>query len=639
MARQTETGYDHHRGALPVLQASGPGRLALYMAVNLVVFAAGCVFWRYLGTGQWLDFSLASYGRDLGTPLGEVLLGPLSAFSHPWMIPVVGLLVGAMVFAPILISVLHRLALAAVFVALVAGLAHAPVLGAALGVGCLLAARTRLRSDMPFLAVLLGLAPVAAYFYFFALFGSDPSAVQPLQRLVLAAPFVLAVVVVVLAAAVALGLARATGFRPDVVWPVLVVLVAVPVGAFYARLGPAELEYALLTEPLAAGDALFEPVALDAWTRQNRTEGLNPQTLRIRIQDDLQRRRQELAARCLRFVQRHPGNEHSPAALWVAAQAASAQLDGPALQVGLIKYSASHPAQASVALWERLARDYATSPQAALAHWRLGELAMRRGEVHQAYQHLNKALEALPGRSAQAARPIGGPIGAVFAPEPPVPTERYYAEANFAANRLVWLMDSNNVLQDLPSAEALAAYLNCDPHDAHYLDRLSQLAGLYEHTALGDNLKLAVALACPNLYERAETLILLAARGDSDTAVEANYELGRLAMRTAEAPALPLVENLHQAEVLPGRPGRRGQSLEVPGRGAPGRPQPPGCCARGSHRELDRQRAAPVTGPRPLALGAVLECRQTMGTHGRGRPAHPPTQTHLAPHDVGGGGP
>lgn len=549
MARQTDTGYDHHRGAQPLLQQPGPVLLAAYAAANLVVFCAANVFWRYLATGQWVDFTLSSYRRDLGTPLGEILLRPLSVFSHPWMILVVGVLLGGMVFAPILISVLHRLAFAAVFVTVVAALGHAPVLGAALGVGCLLVARTRLRSDMPFLAVLLGLAPVAVYLYFFALFGSEPSTVQPIQRLVLVAPFVLAVVVVVVAGAVALGLARATGFRPDVVWPVMLVLAAVPVATFYARPGPAELEYALITEQLATGDAVFEPVTLEAWSRQNPTEGLNPQTLRIRIEDDLERRRQELAARCLRFVERRPGSERAPAALWVAAQAASAQVDGPALQVGLIKCSASHPVQASASLWERLAKAYPRSPQAGLAYGRLGELAMRRGEVHQAYAHLVKAQEELTRRTAQPAAPPGGAaVAKVFAPEPSVPSDRYYDEATFAVRRLQWLMDSNDVLNDLPSAEALAAYLNCSPRDTHYLDRLSRLAGLYEQTHLGDNLKLAVALACPNLYERAEMLILLAARGDTDAAIEANYELGRLTMRTSEAPALPLVENLRQPE-------------------------------------------------------------------------------------------
>ena len=549
MAQHSDGSFDHHRGAMPLLQDAGPIPRVAFFALNLAVFCAAGAFWQYLASGQGLDFSLSSYRRGLAAPLGEVLLRPLTVFAHPWMVFVVGVLLGAMLFAPILISVFYRLAFAALFVAAVAVLGHAPVLAAALGVGCLLAAWTHLRSDMPFLAVLLGLAPVAAYLYFFALFGSDSSAVQPLQRLILAAPFVLAVVVAVVAGAVSLGLARVTGFRPDMVWPVLVVLVAVPVAAFYARVGPAELEYALIIEPLAAGDAVFEPLAMDTWSRQNRTEGLNPQTLQIRIQDDLQLRRQTLIGRCQQFVSRYPGSDRAPAALWVAAQATSLQLDGPALQVGLIKCSASYPEPVSAGLWQRLADEYPGSPHASLAYWRLGELAMRRRDVHQAYQHLNKAQEGLAGRAAAAAGPTSGEwAGEVFTSGPAVPADRYYAEGAFAVRRLVWLMDSNDVLNDVPSAEALAAYLDCNPHDTGYLEGLSQLAGVYEETHLGDNLKLAVALACPNLYDRAETLILLADQPDSDAAIEANYELGRLAMRTAEAPALPLVENLRKAE-------------------------------------------------------------------------------------------
>jgi len=61
---------------------------------------------------------------------------------------------------------------------------------------------------------------------------------------------------------------------------------------------------------------------------------------------------------------------------------------------------------------------------------------------------------------------------------------------------------------------------------------------------MGDNLKLAVALATPNLYERAEMLILLAEDERTDSAIEANYQLGHLALRTREAPALGLVEKL-----------------------------------------------------------------------------------------------
>jgi len=414
------------------------------------------------------------------------------------------------------------------------------VLAVVLAFGCLLASRTRLRSDLPFLATVLGFVPAGVYLYFFAFFGADTAAVQPLQRLVLAGPFVLAVVVAVLASAAVLGLSRLVGFKPDVAWPVLLLLLAGAVTIFYTQVGTDELEYALVTENLAAGDAVFEPEALETWKRQNHAE---------RFDDPyLHRLQRQVIDCCLSFVSRYPASERAPAVLWVAAQAASLQVDGPALQVGLVKYSAAYPLQASAALWERLAGEYGASPQAGVAYWRLGELAMRRGEVRQAYAYLVRAQGKLAGQTVAAAPAAVKSITDVFAPTPSVPAERYYAEAAFAAGKLLWLMDSDDVLNDVPSAEALAAYLNCNPCDAHYLDRLSELAGTYEHTHMGDHLKLAVALACPNPYERAEMLILLASRKGSPAAIEANYELGRLVLQTAGAPALPLVENLHKAE-------------------------------------------------------------------------------------------
>jgi hypothetical protein len=540
MAQQPNAGYNHHRGAVPLLQETSPFRTGLFMVVNLAAFIAANAFWQYLATGQWLDFSLHAYRRDLATPLGEMLLRPLSIFSHPWLILVAGLLLGVILLMPILVSVLYRLALAAPFVVVVAVIGRAPVLAVVLAAGCLLAARTRLRSDLPFLAAMLGFVPAGVYLYFFAFFGTDTAAVQPLQRLVLAAPVILAVVVAVLGLATVLGLTRFVGFKPDIAWPVLLLLLAGAVTIFYTQVGTDELEYALITENLAAGDAVFEPQAVETWKRQNHAEKVDDKYL--------QRLRRQVINCCLSFVSRYPTSERAPAVLWVAAQAASLQVDSSALQVGLVKYSAAYPAQASAALWERLAGEYGHSPQAGVAYWRLGELAMRRGEVRQAYAYLVRAQGKLASQSVAAAPAAGKSITDVFTPTPSVPADRYYAEAAFAVRKLLWLMDSNEVLNDLPSAEALAAYLNCNPCDAHYLERLSELAGTYEHTHLEDNLKLAVALACPSPYERAEMLILLAAKKGSDAAVEANYELGRLVLRTAGAPALPLVENMHKAE-------------------------------------------------------------------------------------------
>ena len=56
-----------------------------------------------------------------------------------------------------------------------------------------------------------------------------------------------------------------------------------------------------------------------------------------------------------------------------------------------------------------------------------------------------------------------------------------------------------------------------------------------------DNLKLADALARRSRYRQAEALIELAKYRLTDAAIEANFALGRLAMQSAAAPALPLI--------------------------------------------------------------------------------------------------
>ena len=549
MTRTAPNGYDHHRGTLALLRTTRPAVGVAFMCVNLLGYLLVNAFWQYLATGQWLDLSPLSFRTQLSIPVGDMLLRPLSVFTHPWMILVAGCLLAAIVLVPVIVSVLYSLTMAIALAAVVAVLGHSPMLALVVVAGCVLATRTPMRSDTPFVAVLVGIVPAGAYFYFFAFFGPDAAGGQPFQRLALAAPFVLALVAAILAAAGVLWLARLTKFRPGVVWPALAVLAGVPIATFYLRVGGDELQYAIITEHLAPGDAVLEPLAMDTWTRQNRTEGLNPQTLKDRINDDLQRRQQELLGSCLGFVARYPRSPRAPELLWAAGQAMSLQLDSPALAVGLIKYSASFPLPTSSAIWQRLASEYPNSPQAAVAHWRLGELALRRGEVSAAYSELLKALRSL----AEAAPASGssqspGKAVEVFMAASSVPSTRYYGEAAFAVQRLLWLMDSNGVSNDPSSAAALAAYLDCNPHEAGYYEALAALAGNYEGTNMGDNLKLAVALACQNLYERAEMLILLAGRQSSDAAIEANYELARLTMRTPEAPALPLVENLRQAE-------------------------------------------------------------------------------------------
>ncbi|MDY6913239.1 MAG: hypothetical protein SVT52_02110 [Planctomycetota bacterium] len=546
-AKDEREQYNHHRGLAPLLRPTSPLRTGIFLAINLAGFVVVNAFWQYLATGRWLGFSLSTYQQNLTMALGEMFLHPLNILSYPWMVLVMGLLLAVVVFVPLVVAVLYKLPFAVFFAVIIAVIGHAPILALAVVVGCILAARTPLRSDMPFLATVLGMVPVGVYLYLFGFGESSSTAAMPLQRWVLNAPFLIGLVAAMLAAAVVLAMARLTMFRPGVVWPVLAVLLAGPMVIFYAKIGPDKLSFALIANRLAPGDAIFEEETLTDWTDRRLAHGLNTQTLRIRAQDDLHRRRQEIVENCRKFLAKYPQSSCGSSVMWIEAQCMSLQLDFQAIQVGLIKCTAAYPSEASEPVWRQLRRQYPSSPQAALAARRLCQLMLRRQKVREADELLNEATASL-GRflatETDRHKPRQSIIVGVFCPAVSVPKQRYYAEALFEMNRLLWLMKENNLLDDPPAAEALAALLKINPYEANYRDRLAEIAEIYAETNLGDNLALELAKSESDLYARAENLIKLAADERTDAAIEANYELGRLTMQTAQAPVLGLTPKL-----------------------------------------------------------------------------------------------
>ena len=253
--RKARRRYDHHRGADPLLRQTSWFRTIFFVVTNLAGFIAVSAFVHYLAVGEWFDVSYTGYREALGRSLTEIMISPLSIFAHPWMIVVWGLLAGAIVVVPVLVGVLYRLRVAALFIAAVAIFAHAPILAAALAVGCVLAARTRLRSDLPFLAMLVGLAPVVAYLALFSLSGDH--VLTPLQRVAILLPYALALATAFLTAAIVLVLARATSFRAGVIWPVLLIFLIAPVWLFYRKVGPGEFDYAVISGRVGSGSSIF----------------------------------------------------------------------------------------------------------------------------------------------------------------------------------------------------------------------------------------------------------------------------------------------------------------------------------------------------------------------------------------------
>lgn len=542
---ETIEQYDHHRGAAPLLRPGGSWRKGAIVMLNLICYAAANAFWRYLGTGQWLDFSLRGYYQDLLTPLGESFLHPLNVLSYPWMILTAGIILAAILVVPILTAVLYHLPLTAMFIIVVGVFGHAPILSVSLAVGCVVAARTPLRSDTPFLAAVLGLLPVGLYLYLFAFGGARTAEVLPLQRWVVISPLFVAVIVSILAAGAVLGLARVTKFRPGAICPVLVILLAGSMMIFYRQVGVHELDFALITRNLAPGDMVFQPIKLKTWSTRHNIEGLNPQTLEIHIRDHLQGLREELAGKCQDYLVRHGESSRAAEVLWIMSQTRSLQLDVPALKAGTVRYSASFPRPASGVVWRGIRAEHPGAPQAALADYRLAQLALREKNITEAEERLHLAEESLAKYvAAQNDLSEIETEGMILQKPECIPSESYYPEVLFRVRRMIWLMKSNDASGDPKVGEALAALFNENPSELDYDERLGKLVSLYEKTRLGDNLKLDVAMATLDPYAQAEMLIWLAEDERTDAAIEANYQLGTLAMQTARAHALLLIPKL-----------------------------------------------------------------------------------------------
>ncbi len=546
MAARTSYEYDHHKGSCPLLRSVGRWRLGLFLLINLSLFGAANVFWCYLSSGRWLGFSHAAFMRGITTPIGQTFTAPLNILTHPWMIPVFGLLLAVIAFVPVVVSVLYRLSFAMMFVVLVAFLGQAPTLALVLAVGCILAARTSLRSDMPFLAAVLGMLPVAGYLFGLGFVDLDSAAALPLQRWVLYGPFLIAVIAAVLAAAVVLALARVTKFRPGVLWPVLALLLAGPITLFYLKTGPDELEYCLIVRPLAPGDAIFGEESLESWRSQH-GEGLNEQTLTIGVKDDLARRRAKLVGECEDFVRRYPMSKRAAIVLWVEAQCRSLRLDARALAGGVVKHTAGYVLPESKEIWQRLRDNHGGTPQAVLAQWRLGQLALREQRTDEAYDLLTDAARKLRDiLSKWESRSTLQNMVGVFSEADNIPAYEYYGCALSLVERSIWLMAKNDVLNNARSAEALAALLNVNQQTLsrkeHY-QCLNQLALRYESTPMGRNIILEAALAETDLTLRAKMLNHLAGQqSDIDAAIRANYELGKLLVPNEHLKLLPDIE-------------------------------------------------------------------------------------------------
>jgi hypothetical protein len=334
---------------------------------------------------------------------------------------------------------------------------------------------------------------------------------------------------------------------------VLAVLVAAPMVIFFWQVGSDELYYARLANRIEPGDMVKREQPLDAWRKQTDHIGLQPAAERSAIADQLADGRTDLVKACRKFLYRWPQSPRASEVLWIAAQAESLQVERSAYEQGLIKYTASYPLPASQRSWELCLAEYSDQPHAALARWRLGQLAARDGDIDRATTHLEAAVDRLSQMKFTEADMIVSRSGQVFTPPWKRPAPQYYQSALFEAEKLLWTLRQSNVGGSTPqgqrNARCLAAWLSINPHEltrAELAEKLTGLTATFSRSDLVDNIAVEIALAQPTVFEQIRQLMAIAeAKPPTDASIEASYQLGRITSRTAET-AVGLIDNLQR---------------------------------------------------------------------------------------------
>ena len=503
----------------------------IFVLLNLGLYVFACGLWQILCSESDQPFWEASLRSNLLFEIRPLSFSmrTLSIQNDPWMIPVVASLLALLIFVPVVMAVMYQLVLALAFVVILAVVGLSPELSVILVVGCLLASRTRMRRKYPFYAILYGYMPVVVYLIIVFLLTRLRNELLLVHQWVLVVPYLLAVALAVAAGALTVLMARLTKFRPGIIWPATLVLLSLSGGLLFNKVGRDELKYAQISGLVGDDNSPLDPLNGGYIKGTESAEAV------------LLAMREELVKQCEDFFEDYPQSHRAPSVMLVHSLTTSIQLDRRNSFGLMTRYTPKWPLQQSLQPLRQLVREFPDSPQAALAMGRIGMIELRKAaatedagtlaRIRRACDLLQEAEERL--RDTLAGWKTGNGNG-VFVPFPSIPKDKdYFVETLFEIEKLNWLIRENQVRQNRLSAVTLARMVSINPCRSDYYFRLKILLNTEEceKSPLKNNITLAWARQLDTL-SRARILMQLAMAEtqDADAAIEANYELGGLAV-------------------------------------------------------------------------------------------------------------
>lgn len=554
-------------------------------AVSILIYAAVCLFWTWMHTGQ-----IASDPANLGSrdtwQLYPYIVHPLSIYQYPWQILILGLLMGMIALVPLLIAQLLSFLYSIPCLLMVAILARMPLLAGFLLISCVAVACRPLRFRSRFISIALCMAPQLGYWIWFA--GGEQ---DPIRWGFSFAPWFCAWLSALVVAAGTIIVGHFNRYRPLLLWTTPAIVSAVTLGVFVKHIGFAELDYQLYiagNNPEEVREfqdhdlsAMIDRIISDPTTRGFLKEFYPTDPILLRkdliheIQIQLgfdrwpnwldvphelkyQEKRQQLLRYYDQFMTRWPNSKRMPLALYSVSMLNEYSPDIRSFgQTEVLRFNSDYPHYENLLIWLKLLERFPLSPESIEARYRYAVHLAGREQFDKADElcaESIKKIELCLNQVQPAAE--SDSFWAAFSPaSKTLMTPIRLRSLRQRVQEFQMLIGPENRRPDEASRRRLSQLVMLNPSRRDYPD---QIEDLLSKTAVDDplldNLLLARAMAISDPVKRAEALASLhQEHPKTDGGIQAQYELGVLSVglwKDKQAPEEQRTANLRQARAI-----------------------------------------------------------------------------------------
>ncbi len=540
--------------------------------LTIIVYAAVCIFWSKIITGNVSSISLNIETVKGLWQLGKYVVYPISIYEYPLHIFVLGTLMGLLAVIPLLMAQLLSSRYSVIFIIMVVLIAKLPGLAIFLAISCVGIASRPLRFRSRFISMILCTAPLIVYW---SIYGGTKS-VDPVIWGFSFSPWIFAWLIVLAVSGTVIGIGHFTRYKPGVTWLVSLLLLLVSIGVFNIGIGFSEADYQIYVahnNPFKIAEfhsktltPILDKVVKDPVLRNYLNASFysdEPILLREQLKREMQemlrwnrwsdwfsgaltdkfmyeKKRKQLLASYDKFIEKHPHSKRIPIALYykgiLREMSPDIRLIGTQER---LRFYSDYPKQEVRPTWIKLYTDFPNSPESIEARWRFAMYLAGESEFETAHAMCKEALEMLKYVEKDLNNQVVPSRRKIFTkPKDTALTSLSAKRLERRLRKLIGLIDGTNHIENDPqTCKRLAKFIMLNPHSIDYKQQLEKLLGeTTPHEPLRENILLALAKLIEDPILRMKSLEdIISNYPNTDGCISAKFDLGLLKVKLWQA--------------------------------------------------------------------------------------------------------